>query len=618
MPDPGVLDELPILRFLPDETRAQIVRRFVPETFPFGGVLAAEGEAADALYVLVSGRARVVKRTDNGDEIPLNVLQRRRQLRRGRAASTAGRIRPRSAPASDVLALRLDRSAFQELRRRRPRHPAPISSCSSNTTRCRGSSATSPRSPGCPPRPSSASCSPSSSRRWWRRARSIVGEGDPRGPLYLIEEGRVRVMRQVDGAPQYLGELRRGRVLRRGVGAQRRRRAASTVEALTRVPPARARPRNRAAAGRRAARVPHAARGAHRAVRLQERGARRPRASTRSCCRPAPTAQEQVGDVAGRSDGRRAPMPPTRRPFEDEGRFIKRRRRVRRMRFVRQIDEMDCGAACLAMVAQPLRPRGVAGAHPAAGEHRPRRHQPALAVQRRRGAGAGGAVGQGVAAESRSHAAAGHLPLGRRPLARALSRHADATPTSPIRRSGSGGCRARSSSAGGPATRRCSTTRRPSSRRRRAAAGLAWLWPHRHSRTPALIVRALGLAVVVSVLQMVLPVFTQVIVDRVLVEQDLSLLRLLIVAMGGDDGVHRRVARWRSAICSVSRPCASTPPGSTSSPGGCWRCRCPISPRGGPATCSAASKACGRSATSSCSTASPASPRWRSSPSPWR
>jgi ATP-binding cassette subfamily B protein len=38
---------------------------------------------------------------------------------------------------------------------------------------------------------------------------------------------------------------------------------------------------------------------------------------------------------------------------------------------------------------------------------------------------------------------------------------------------------------------------------------------------------------VVSALQMVLPVFTQVIIDRVLVEQDLSLLRLLIVAMAG-------------------------------------------------------------------------------------
>ena len=41
----------------------------------------------------------------------------------------------------------------------------------------------------------------------------------------------------------------------------------------------------------------------------------------------------------------------------------------------------------------------------------------------------------------------------------------------------------------------------------------------------------LGLAVVVSVMQMVLPVFTQVIVDRVLVEQDTGLLKLLIAGM---------------------------------------------------------------------------------------
>jgi ATP-binding cassette subfamily B protein len=50
--------------------------------------------------------------------------------------------------------------------------------------------------------------------------------------------------------------------------------------------------------------------------------------------------------------------------------------------------------------------------------------------------------------------------------------------------------------------------------------------PHR-----SLLVQALGLAVVVSILQMVLPVFTQIVVDRVLVEQDLSLLHLMIVAM---------------------------------------------------------------------------------------
>src|SRR6185436_7278307 len=46
-----------------------------------------------------------------------------------------------------------------------------------------------------------------------------------------------------------------------------------------------------------------------------------------------------------------------------------------------------------------------------------------------------------------------------------------------------------------------------------APGRLAWLWPLVKPHT-SLIVKALGLAVVVSALEMVLPVFTQVIVDR--------------------------------------------------------------------------------------------------------
>jgi len=42
--------------------------------------------------------------------------------------------------------------------------------------------------------------------------------------------------------------------------------------------------------------------------------------------------------------------------------------------------------------------------------------------------------------------------------------------------------------------------------------------------------------VVISVLQMLLPIFTQVIVDRVLVDEDLSLLHIMIAAMGGTMG----------------------------------------------------------------------------------
>ena len=47
-----------------------------------------------------------------------------------------------------------------------------------------------------------------------------------------------------------------------------------------------------------------------------------------------------------------------------------------------------------------------------------------------------------------------------------------------------------------------------------------------------LLLRGLGLAFVVSALQMVFPVFTQVVVDRVLVEEDAALLRSLAMAMG--------------------------------------------------------------------------------------
>ena len=61
-------------------------------------------------------------------------------------------------------------------------------------------------------------------------------------------------------------------------------------------------------------------------------------------------------------------------------------------------------------------------------------------------------------------------------------------------------------------------------------SNLAWLAPFfRPFRR--ILVQALGLALVAAALQMVLPVFTQVIVDRVLVEHDASLLNLLVLSM---------------------------------------------------------------------------------------
>src|SRR5919109_4787988 len=67
--------ELEVLRLLPDDARALVVNSFVPASFGFGAVIAREGDPADAVYFLVSGRARVLKRGENGEEVPLGLLK---------------------------------------------------------------------------------------------------------------------------------------------------------------------------------------------------------------------------------------------------------------------------------------------------------------------------------------------------------------------------------------------------------------------------------------------------------------------------------------------------------------------------------------------------------------
>src|SRR5438552_2109457 len=94
-------------------------RRSRWKTSTLSGAIVAEGDAADGWYVLVSGRARVIKRADNGDEIPLNILRAGDSF--GEVELLAGARRPATVRASsDVLALRLDRSAFAGLLERTP------------------------------------------------------------------------------------------------------------------------------------------------------------------------------------------------------------------------------------------------------------------------------------------------------------------------------------------------------------------------------------------------------------------------------------------------------------------------------------------------------------------
>ncbi len=82
-----------------------------------------------------------------------------------------------------------------------------------------------------------------------------------------------------------------------------------------------------------------------------------------------------------------------------------------------------------------------------------------------------------------------------------------------------------------------------------ATRRLAWLWPFFRPLLGPAAARRSGSPLIVSALQMVFPVFTQMIVDRVLVEQDVALLNLLIVGMA------RGAWSSSSARCACSATC---------------------------------------------------------------
>ena len=116
MEERDLLDNLPILRLLPGDARALVVGSFEPVSFSFGDTIVREGEVADAFYVLASGRARIVKNADTGEEIPMS------SLRAGDSFGEMGLLdhstrtaTVRAGATSEVIVAALDRAAFDHL-----------------------------------------------------------------------------------------------------------------------------------------------------------------------------------------------------------------------------------------------------------------------------------------------------------------------------------------------------------------------------------------------------------------------------------------------------------------------------------------------------------------------
>ncbi|MDX2193460.1 MAG: peptidase domain-containing ABC transporter [Gemmatimonadales bacterium] len=528
--DRAPLRDLPLLRFLSEEGRDAVVAAFEPVTYRFGQVLVREGDAADALYVIAQGRARVVKAGEGGAEVPLNRLGPGDLF--GEAALLGGGTRSATVRASgDVQAWRLDAAAFAALVAARPelgqwlelqaRHRELHNFFLQFTAfRVLPPDALARLLEGLEP-------------VRVRAGEVVVRAGDPPGAMYIVQEGQLRAFVEEDGRRRYLAFLRRGDWFGE-LSVFKDQPRAATVEAY--------RDGVLLALTREAFRrlldecPPFAAAIAQRVAQYDYRATARVPLDFAEELLPADAQALEAPERRAQSVSREmaaaglvdAATPDA--PFRDAGgRFVRRRHRIRRVPFVRQIDAMDCGAACLAMVCRHF------GREVSLARIRELAHTSVDGTSLRALVRAAEALGLAARAVRTDVATLERLPVpaivhweGNHWV---VLHHTDAThawiadpalgprrvPLEEFARRWTGFAALfdlTEAFAGAP----------------EGARSGRWLLPFIRPFA-GLLGRALGLAFVVSALQMCLPVFSQVIVDKVLVEKDTGLLVALVLGM---------------------------------------------------------------------------------------
>ena len=73
--DDNLLRRSSLFQFLPEEPFEKLRPLLQEESYEFGDILVRQGDPADSFYILVSGRARVIKTDQNGEEIVLATLK---------------------------------------------------------------------------------------------------------------------------------------------------------------------------------------------------------------------------------------------------------------------------------------------------------------------------------------------------------------------------------------------------------------------------------------------------------------------------------------------------------------------------------------------------------------
>lgn len=346
---------------------------FEAVTYRFGETIVREGDVADSVFLIVSGRARAVRRGEGGREMSLGKIGPGELLGElgfvsspstrlsladergggGGAPEVEGTRRTATVRASEeVRALRLERARLDALLERFPQIRTVLELQARRRTIQNLLRRWSPL--GQLPVPVLRGLVEKLERRDARAGARIIAEGDPAGPMFLVERGRLRVSTTRNGETLDLAFLRDGEYfgeLSLLTGAPR----AATVEALT---DCRLFSLSPAAFESLAAE--------HESFRelVKERAAqydyeRQANVPLDFYDEIAPaTALAETGVSPRQVEGDAAPRakdaPPLEEPFATpDGLFRWRgRRRIRRFPFLLQIDQMDCGVACVAMICR--------------------------------------------------------------------------------------------------------------------------------------------------------------------------------------------------------------------------------------------------------------------------
>ena len=519
--DDALLRRSSLFKILPDEIFDKIEPLLQEEHYDFGEIIVKEGDPADAFYVLTSGRARALKIAQNGEEIPLGSLRPGDSF--GEAALADGGTRAASVRCStSVDLLKLDRDDFLQLLAEVPDLKHHIEMM--GRQRSLQSFLYEFSNFGRLPAPALRSMMENLTPMACEKGGLIIREGDPAGPMFILQKGRARVFVANNGRERNLAFYRDGDFFGELSILNGSSRAAS-VQAFTDCSLL--------------ALEPDAVHDLKRRFpefqKLLEERLAQYQAKTEARIPLDFTVESLPAEAATYDkvalDGQApAASEESEDPFADEsGLFRKRKKAIRKFEHIAQIDEMDCGAASLGMICRHFG-RKVSLTHIRQLCHTATDGTSLKAICR-----AATELGLAARALKVSLRNLPHMPLpaivhweGNHWMVlydvdEKFVRVAD--PALGLRR-----IPRKDFDQGWSGYAALFDYTTAFERAPEAKASLTWLLPF-FAKFRRILIQVLLLAIAVSFLQLLFPIFTEMVVDKVIVEKDIGLLKTILLGM---------------------------------------------------------------------------------------